>query len=150
MTVRVIAGSLIMLIGGLIAAAACVIVLLLLGVYVEWANAADALTTVAMLAAPPVAAGGVIALAGRLVYGAWSSRAPLRKGVAIAVQIGGALIATAFAILLASIIVFGAPVEFRTLAAQSALMVLFGAGCVLAGRWLRRLPDPAGKSDVKA
>jgi hypothetical protein len=97
---RHILGAILMILGGAAAAAMIALAAVVIGNYVEWDNAPDALRTVATVTIPPAIGGLALVLVGRLVYGDWRGAAPMRQASSLTVRLAGLLIAIALGAML--------------------------------------------------
>jgi hypothetical protein len=89
-----------MILGGAAAAAMFALAAIVVGNFVEWDNAPDALRTVAIVTIPPAIGGLLLVLLGRLVYGDWRDAAPMRQASALTVRLAGLMIAIALGAML--------------------------------------------------
>jgi hypothetical protein len=131
-----IMGAGLMTLGAALATATVVLAAILAGNFIEWTNAASALP-VALITVPAGLLGvGLIGL-GRLVYGQWLDRAPLRRIAALIVQAVGALTTLGLGVLFLLLIMAGVGPQDRTDATNLGLGMLAGLALLFLGVWLR-------------
>jgi hypothetical protein len=127
-----------MILGGAAAAAMIALAAIVIGNYVEWDNAPDALRTVAMVTIPPAIGGLVLVLVGRLVYGDWRDAAPMRQASSLTVRLAGLMIAIALGAMLLFLIFAGISPDDQN--AVIALGIGTALGIALVGLGLRMKP----------
>lgn len=133
-----------MFVGGSMVVAMFVLAAIIIGNFVEWNNAVDALRTVAMITLPVAAMGAGLILVGRWTYGGWNRRAPLRRIAGQIVQMIGVLTAAALGLMLLLLIIAGVGPQDRSDVASLGLGVLAGLAIVLVGVLIR--PRIGGRS----
>jgi hypothetical protein len=134
---RRLGGAFLMLIGGLAIVAMSAIASVATANYVEWENAADNLTTIAMIALPPMLAGMLVALLGRWVYGDWSGRAPLLHVSSWVVRLLGFAIAAGLGFMLVMLLIAGVGPGERDVVAALGLGLMGGVALAALGFWIR-------------
>ncbi len=130
-------GTTLMFIGGAMIVAMFALAGIIIGNFVEWNNAVDALRTVALITLPAAALGGGLVLTGRWVYGEWRTRTPMRQLTAQIVQLVGVLTVAALGAMLLLLIFAGVGPQDRSDAASLGLGVLAGLAIVLVGVLIR-------------
>jgi hypothetical protein len=126
-----------MVLGAATAVASASLAAVVIANYVEWDNAADALTTVALVTAPPTL-GGILALVfGRWVYGEWSERAPIMRITALYAQAAGALLAAAMAAMFLILLFAGIGPGDKRQAVACAIGMAAGFAIFFAGWMLK-------------
>ncbi|MDP3738779.1 MAG: hypothetical protein Q8R02_15400 [Hyphomonadaceae bacterium] len=134
---RRIIGAAVMTIGGAIAIAMAILASVVIGNYVEWANAADALSTVATITIPPMIIGALMVLAGRVVYGEWEERSPIMNASALAIRVAGFLVAFTFGSMLAFLVATGITPDDQTAAAALGIGTTAGLAMIFVGFRIR-------------
>ncbi len=69
------------------AALAVVVVL----TFVEWRSALDGLSSVGIVSAPPILAGGALLALGRWVYGGWQTDTPIARAASVVLPVLGVI-----------------------------------------------------------
>lgn len=131
------AGAFLMCVGGAVILAMAVVAGVVIANYVEWENAPDALGTVAMIGAPVVGGGAVVALLGRLVYGGWMTHAPVMHASSWLVRIAGLLTAVTLGGLLVLLLLSGVGVEDRDTAVALSVGLIGALMTTGLGFWIR-------------
>jgi hypothetical protein len=127
-----------MILGGAAAAAMIALAAIVVGNFVEWDNAPDALRTVAIVTIPPAIGGLLLVLVGRLVYGDWRAAAPMRQASSLTVRLAGLMIAIALGAMLAFLFFVGVSPDDQN--AVMALGLGTVAGIVLVALGTRMKP----------
>jgi hypothetical protein len=122
-----------MLVGGLAVLAMAVLASVVIATYLEWENAADALSTVAMVSSVPVVGGALVALFGRWVYGDWTGSAPLLRVSSWLVRVIGIVLTAALGVMLALLVFAGVGPEDGDVAVSLGIGIIGGLGLVLIG-----------------
>lgn len=119
--------------------------------YVEWDNSTDALTTVAMVCAPPIALSLFMIGGGRALYGGRHAGTPIRNGLSWMLQVCGGGAGAVAGIALFMFIFAGVRADERMAVVKLGVAVIVGLGVAGIG-WLLRPRDamPKRQSDRPA
>lgn len=140
---RRIIGATLMILGGAAVVAMAVLASVVIGNYVEWENAADALGAVALVTVPPAAIGFVLMFIGRLVYGDWLERSPVVNASALAIQIAGAVVSLGLGAMLVFLAATGITADDQTTAAALGIGTTAGLAMIFLGF---RIKSGSGRS----
>lgn len=130
---RRIFGAAFMMLGGAAIAAMAALAGLVIGHYVEWENAADALGTVAIVTLPPALAGALLLALGRLVYGEWTDRSPVLNASAAAIRIAGFVVAIGLGAMLLFLAATGIAADDQIAAAALGVGTTMGIVLIVVG-----------------
>ncbi len=134
---RRVFGAIVMVPGALLAMASAVLAATVIYHFVEWENAADALSTVGMVTGPLFAAGSMLILLGRWIYGDWRVRLPVRTWAGIVFKWAGLGCALVFAgLLLWRLFVAAAPEQTGAII-QYTVALVSGLALLQVGLWVR-------------
>ena len=139
-----ILGAAMMTLGAALVIATFTLAAIVIANFAEWSNAADALTTIGMITLPAALLGVLLIVVGRMVYGQWLDRAPLRRIAALVIQSIGALITLALGVMFVVLIMAGVGPQDRSDAASIGLGMLAGLALLFFGVWLK--PSGSGRS----
>jgi hypothetical protein len=131
-----------MILGGAAAAAMIALAAIVIGNYVEWDNAPDALRTVTIVTMPPAIGGLLLVLVGRLIYGDLRDAAPMRQASSLAVRLAGLMIAFALGAMLLFLFFAGISPDDQNAVIALGLGTVLGVGLVMLGSRLK----PPGRS----
>ncbi len=126
-----------MIFGGAAITAMAALTGLVVANYVEWENAADALTTVAMVTLPPAIGGALLLALGRFVYGEWSDRSPVLNASAAAIRIAGFVVAIGLGAMLLFLAAAGINDDDQLAAAALAVGTTLGIALIVLGFRIR-------------
>jgi putative flippase GtrA len=138
-------GAALMILGGALAVAMIALAAVVIGNFVEWDNATDAMSTVATITAPPAALGLAFIAVGRWTYGDWTGSAPVRQAFSFAVRFAGYLIAFALGAMLLFLLFTGLAPDDQGAALVLGAGTAIGIGLVVLG--LRIRPGRRGYLD---
>ena len=138
-----ILGAVLMTLGGALAIAMITLAAIVIANFVEWSSATDALTTIGLITLPAALLGVLLIVLGRMVYGQWLDRAPLRRIAALVIQAVGALITLALGVMFLLLIMAGVGPQDRSDATSLGLGMLAGLALLFLGVWLK----PSGAAD---
>jgi hypothetical protein len=131
-----ILGATMMTVGAAMAIAMIVLAAILAGNFITWSSAASVLTAAAITL--PAALLGVVLIAlGRLAYGQWLDRTPLRRIAALIVQAVGAMTTLGLGVMFLLLVVAGVGPQDRSDATSLGLGMLAGLALLFLGVWLR-------------
>jgi hypothetical protein len=140
---RRIIGAALMILGGAAVVAMAALASVVIGNYVEWNNAADALGTVALVTLPPAVGGALLILIGRIVYGAWMERSPVLNASALAIQIAGVVVTIGLGAMLIFLAITGITADDQTAAAALGIGTTAGLALIFIGV---RIKSGSGRS----
>ena len=132
-----ILGAVLMTLGAALAIAMITLAAIVIANFVEWSNATDALTTIGLITLPAALLGVLLIVLGRMVYGQWLDRAPLRRIAALVIQAVGALISLALGVMFLALIMAGVGPQDRSDATSLGLGMLAGLALLFLGVWLK-------------
>ena len=130
-------GATMMTLGAALVIATITLAIIVIANFVEWNNAADVLTTIGWITLPAALFGALLIVFGRMIYGQWLDRAPLRRIAALAIQGIGALTALALGIMFLLLILAGVGPQDRSDAASVGVGMLAGLALLFLGVWLQ-------------
>jgi hypothetical protein len=130
---RRIIGATLMILGGAAVVAMAFLASIVIGNYVEWENATDALSTVALVTVPPAVVGFVLIFIGRLVYGDWLGRSPVVNASALAIQIAGSVVSLGLGVMLVFLATTGITAEDQATAAALGIGTTAGLAFIFLG-----------------
>ena len=140
---RRIIGAALMTLGAAVVIAMAALLSVVIGNYVEWDNAADALSTVATVTILPMIGGAIVLLAGRLLYGEWQERAPIVNASALAIQVAGFLISVSLGSMLLFLVATGIKPDDQSTAAALGIGTTAGLAMIFVGF---RIKSGSGRS----
>lgn len=140
---RRIPGGVLMTVGALVALVFLVLALVVSFTFVEWRSAFDGLTSVAMVCAPPVLVGSMLAMLGRWIYGGWRTDQPVRRTAAFALPYAGVIAAFGAIAMFVWALVDETGRGGAWLAGQFAISVVLSFALVAGGLALRRRAEQA-------
>lgn len=137
---RRVSGSALMVIGGAGALAMLLLAAIVTANFVEWENSAEALSTIAIIVAPPAILGVCVLLLGRWVFGGWRNERPLRvwgvRMLGMSSALGAATLAAMLALNISS--GFGAHNRVMVIAMAAGLIVTLSTTMVSLRPWRRQ------------
>jgi hypothetical protein len=131
-----IIGAGLMTIGAALAIAMIILAAILVANFIDWTNVARALP-VAVITLPAGLLGVLLIGLGRLIYGQWLDRAPLRRIAALIVQAIGAMTTLGLGVMFLLLIMAGVGPQDRSDATSLGLGMLAGLVLLFLGVWLR-------------
>lgn len=131
-----IIGAGLMTIGAALTIATIVLAAILVGNFIDWTDAASALP-IALITLPAGLIGVVLIVLGRLTYGQWLDRAPLRRIAALIIQAIGALTTLGLGVMFLLLVMAGVGPQDRSDATSLGLGMLAGLALLFLGVWLR-------------
>jgi hypothetical protein len=132
-----------MTIGGAVVIAMSALAGIVIGNYVEWDNAADALGTVTTITIPAMIAGGIALLAGRIVYGEWLERAPIINASALTIRVAGFIVSITLGSALLFLVATGMTPDDQSTAAALGIGTTAGLAMIFVGF---RIKSGSGRS----
>ncbi len=142
-----ILGAVLMTLGAALAIAMITLAAIVIASFVEWSNATDAVATIGLITLPAALLGVLLIVLGRMAYGQWLDRAPLRRIAALVIQATGALITLALGVMFLLLIMAGVGPQDRSDATSLGLGMLAGLALLFLGVWLKP-SGPAHRQDL--